>query len=76
MTKLDFKEAFSALPQPLTIVTAGDPNKPGKRGGMTAAWVSWISVNPPLLMVAMFAVNIVGKSLESAAYGVFGSVSG
>lgn len=91
MSKLNLKEAFSVLPQPLTIITAGDPNKPGKRGGMTAAWVSWVSVNPPLLMVAIvparftfhlikekreFAVNIVGKSLENAAYGVFGSMSG
>ncbi|MCS7105257.1 MAG: flavin reductase family protein [Thermofilaceae archaeon] len=89
--KVDPFEALDLLPQPLVIVTAGEPDKPGARGGMTAAWVSRVSWDPPMLVVAMtparytlqlikekgcFAVNVVGKSLEKEAYGVFGSVSG
>lgn len=89
--ELDPFEALDYLPQPLVIVTAGDPDKPGRRGGMTAAWVTRVSWDPPLLGVAMaparytlqlirergeFVVNIVGRSLEKEAYGVFGSVSG
>lgn len=91
MSSLDPAEALDYLPQPLVIVTAGDPDKPGQRGGMTAAWVSRVSWDPPLLMVAMsparytlelikergeFVANIVGRSLEKEAYGVFGSTSG
>ncbi len=79
------------LPQPLTIVTAGDCGDSGHRGGMTAAWVSRVSWDPPLLIVSIvpsrytlalikeygeFVVNVVGRRLENAAYGVFGTRSG
>lgn len=91
MNRIDPGEAIDHLPQPLVIVTAGDPEKPMKRGGMTAAWVSRVSWDPPLVMVAMapsrftlelikefgaFVINIVGKSLERQAYGIFGSTTG
>jgi len=84
-------EALDYVPHPLVIVTAGDPDKPGRRGGMTAAWVSRVSWDPPLVTVAIaperftlelvrergeFAINVVGPSLREAAFGVFGSVSG
>jgi len=84
-------EALDYVPHPLVIVTAGDPDKPGRRGGMTAAWVSRVSWDPPLVAVAVaperftlelirergeFVVNVVGPSLREAAFGVFGSVSG
>lgn len=89
--RLDPDSALNHLPQPLVIVTAGDFEKPGRRGGMTAAWVSRVSMSPPLIMVSIapsrytlelvrenreFAVNIVGEKLEKAAYGVFGSKTG
>lgn len=84
-------DALLYLPQPLTIVTAGDYENNNRRGGMTAAWVSRVSWNPPLLIVSIvpsrytfelikeygeFVVNVIGKKLENAAYGVFGSKSG
>lgn len=89
--KLDPDSALNHLPQPLVIVTAGDFEKPSRRGGMTAAWVSRVSMSPPLIMVSIapsrytlelikengeFVVNIVGGKLEKAAYGVFGSKTG
>ncbi|MEM3659804.1 MAG: flavin reductase family protein [Thermoproteota archaeon] len=89
--RLDPDSALNHLPQPLVIVTAGDFEKPSRRGGMTAAWVSRVSMSPPLIMVSIapsrytlellrengeFAVNIVGGRLEKAAYGVFGSKTG
>jgi len=58
---------------------------------MTAAWVSRVSMSPPLIMVSIapsrytlelirrngeFAVNIVGETLEKTAYGIFGSRTG
>jgi flavin reductase (DIM6/NTAB) family NADH-FMN oxidoreductase RutF len=84
-------EALDYMPHPLIIVTAGDPDKPGRRGGMTAAWACRVSWDPPLVAVAIaperftlelirekgeFAINVVGPSLRDAAFGVFGSVSG
>jgi len=84
-------DALDFLPHPLVIVTAGDPDNPKRRGGMTAAWCSRVSWSPPLIMVSIapsrytleliqetkeFAVNVVGESLEKAAYGVFGTMSG
>ncbi|MEM2945749.1 MAG: flavin reductase family protein [Thermoproteota archaeon] len=84
-------DALLYLPQPLVIVTAGDYEDASRRGGMTAAWVSRVSWSPPLLIVSIvpsrhtlelikeygeFVVNVVGKTLENAAYGVFGTKSG
>jgi flavin reductase (DIM6/NTAB) family NADH-FMN oxidoreductase RutF len=89
--EIDAFTALDLLPQPLAIVTAGDPEKPGKRGGMTVAWVSRVSWNPPLIAISVaptrhtyqlikefkaFAVHAVSKSLERAALEVFGSLSG
>lgn len=91
MRELDPITAIDLVPHPLVIVTAGDPEKPGKRGGMTAAWVSRVSWNPPLIAVAIaptrytyqlikefkaFAIHVVSRSLEKAAMEVFGSLSG
>ncbi|MEM0371151.1 MAG: flavin reductase family protein [Ignisphaera sp.] len=91
MIKLDPLEALDLIPHPLTIVTAGDPEKPGKRGGMTAAWVSRVSWNPPLIAVSMtrsrytyqlikeykaFVVHVVSKRFEKMALEIFGSLSG
>lgn len=84
-------ELLEEVPHPLAIVTAGKHDEPGRRGGMTAAWLSRVSYEPPLLAVSVaptrhtyalvrefgaFAVNIVSRSLVEAAMGVFGSVSG
>ena len=91
VNKVDPMDALDYMPHPLVIVTAGDPDKPGRRGGMTAAWVSRVSWDPPLVAVATapkrftlelvkergeFVINVVGPSLKEAAFGVFGSVSG
>jgi flavin reductase (DIM6/NTAB) family NADH-FMN oxidoreductase RutF len=58
---------------------------------MTAAWVTRVSWDPPLIAVSIapsrytfelikeskeFAINIVGEKLEKVAYGIFGSKSG
>jgi len=90
-THLEPMEALDYLPSPLVIVTAGDPEDPKHRGGMTAAWVTRVSWSPPLVAVSIapsrytleliketkeFAINIVGEKLERAAYGIFGSKSG
>ncbi|MEM1702377.1 MAG: hypothetical protein QXU22_01735 [Desulfurococcaceae archaeon] len=44
MKEINPFQALDKIPYLLVIITAGDPEKPGKRGGMTAAWftrVSW-----------------------------------
>jgi len=89
--KINPMNALNYLPQPLTIITAGDYGNRSRRGGMTAAWVSRVSWDPPLLMVSIapsrhtltlireygeFVVNVIGKTLEKAAYEVFGFKSG
>lgn len=91
MKELDPFTALDLVPQPLAIITAGDPDKPGRRGGMTAAWVSRVSWDPPLIAVAIapsrhtyelirefkaFAVHIVSRRLEDIAIEIFGSLSG
>jgi len=91
MKDLDIFEALDLIPYPLAIVTAGDPKIVGKRGGMTVAWLTRVSWNPPLIGIAIgttrftyelireykaFAIHIVSKKLENLAYGVFGSRSG
>jgi flavin reductase (DIM6/NTAB) family NADH-FMN oxidoreductase RutF len=91
LEELDVLTALDLLPHPLAIVTAGDPDRPGRRGGMAAAWVSRVSWEPPLAAVALapsrytyqlirefkaFAVHTVSKSLEKVAMDVFGSLSG
>ncbi|MEM0352757.1 MAG: flavin reductase family protein [Sulfolobales archaeon] len=91
MEELDPFEVLDLVPHPLAIVTAGDPDTPGKRGGMTAAWVTRVSWDPPLIAVAMtkerytyslikefkaFAVHVVSKKFEKVALEIFGSMSG
>jgi len=41
LEELDTLTALDLLPHPPTTVTAGDPEKPGRRGGVMVAWVSW-----------------------------------
>ncbi|MEM0453846.1 MAG: flavin reductase family protein [Sulfolobales archaeon] len=79
------------MPHPLAIILAGDPGQPGKRGGMTAAWLSRISFNPPLIVVSLsperhtyelikryhyFTINLVSTALEDIALNVFGVYCG
>lgn len=79
------------IPHPLAIITVGDPEDPKRRNGMTAAWISRVSWNPPLVMVSIapsrhtlqlikefgeFAVNIVSERLADAASNIFGYLSG
>jgi len=89
--EIDLFKALDAVPHPLVIVTAGDPENSSKRGGMTAAWFSRVSWNPPLVAVLMassrytyqlikeykaFAINVVAKKHEKIAIEIFGTLSG
>ncbi|MEM3980222.1 MAG: flavin reductase family protein [Ignisphaera sp.] len=91
MKEIDLFKALDLVPQPLIIVTAGDPETPGKRGGMTVAWYSRVSWNPPLIAISIapsrytyqlikeykaFAVNVVSKKHEKIALEIFGTLSG
>lgn len=91
ISELDPFESLDSIPHPLAIITAGDVEKPGKRGGMTAAWISRVSWDPPLVAIAMtktrytyqlikefkaFVINIVSKKFEKMALEIFGSLSG
>lgn len=91
MELLSPEEALSAVPHPLTVITAGRYDDPSNRGGMTAAWLSRVSWEPALLAVSVapqrhtlklirefneFAVNLVSRRLLKAALTVFGSLSG
>lgn len=90
MKEIGVLESMEYLPHPLVIVTAGNPTDPKNRGGMTAAWVSRVSWNPPLIAVAIapsrhtyklikefkeFAVHTISKNLEEIAMRIFGSMS-
>lgn len=91
MKSIDVFSALDLVPQPLLIVTAGDPSNPRRRGGMTVAWASRVSWNPPLFAISIgsskytyqlikeygaFAVHTVSRKLVDAAMNVFGSLSG
>ncbi|MCS7099164.1 MAG: flavin reductase family protein [Sulfolobales archaeon] len=91
MRYLNPSDALELVPQPLAIVTAGDPDRPWERGGMAAAWVSRVSWTPPLVAVAMarerytyrlvrkyggFVVHVVSRRFLKMALEVFGSLSG
>ncbi len=91
MKVLDPVTGLDYLPQPIAIITVGDPEKPGKRNAMTAAWVSRVSWNPPLVAVSIapsrytfelvkefgeFAINLVSRNLLDLALAIFGAVSG
>jgi len=86
----DVFEALGFLPHPLTIVCSGDVEA-GRINGMTAAWVSRVSWDPPMIAVAIaperytlelikefreFTVNVVSPRLVKAAMEVFGMLSG
>lgn len=91
MKNLDPIYALNEIPHPIVIITTGDYEVKGKYNGMTAAWISRVSWNPPLVMVSIspkrytfellkecgeFAINIVPEKLVKSALEVFGSLSG
>lgn len=91
MKEINPFEALEKIPYPLTVVTAGDPERPGKRGGMAVAWLTRVSWSPPLVALSVapgrytyqlikeykaFAVHVVSKSMEKLAIDVFGGMSG
>ncbi len=86
-----YLELIEEIPHPLALVLAGDPERPRKRGGMTAAWISRVSWNPPMITVSIaperytyelikefkaFTINLVSKELNDLAMNVFGVLSG
>ncbi len=90
MEELDVIEAAREIPHPVTIVTVGDIDS-GVVNGMTAAWVSRVSRDPPLVMVSIsperftweliqryreFVLNIISTDVVRDAVDVFGSLSG
>ncbi|MBI5000351.1 MAG: flavin reductase [Euryarchaeota archaeon] len=79
--------ALSNLPMPVTVITV---KKGSAINGMAAAWVSQVSIKPPMLMAAispkrytwemmdgveLFAVCVLGEGQKQVGK-VFGSVSG
>jgi len=88
MRELPTNEALASLPLPLVIVTTEGVD--GRKAGMTAAWVTQVSWQPPYVGVAIynkwttlkvllergeFAINYVSPALVKAALEVFGSLS-
>lgn len=88
MRELSINEALALLPLPLVIVTTEGID--GRRAGMTAAWVTQVSWQPPYIGVAIynkwttlkvllergeFAINYVSPTLARVALEVFGSLS-
>lgn len=88
---IDLLSVLGLIPHPLVIVTAGDPDKPGERGGMVAAWLTRVSWDPPLLAVSIsqkrftyqlikkykgFAIHPVASGMGEKVVDVFGSLSG
>ncbi|MCC6022365.1 MAG: flavin reductase family protein [Desulfurococcaceae archaeon] len=86
-----YLELIEEIPHPLVLVLAGDPEKPRRRGGMTAAWVSRVSWDPPIIAVSIaperytyelikefkvFTINSVSKEFRDLAMNVFGVLSG
>ena len=80
-------QALTNLPMPVTVITV---KKGGAINGMAAAWISQVSINPPMLMVAispkrhtwemmngvdLFGVCVLGED-QMEAGKVFGTVSG
>jgi len=86
-----YLELIEETPHPLALVLVGDPEKPGRRGGMTAAWISRVSWDPPMISVSIaperhtyklikefkvFTINLVPKEFRDLAMNVFGMLSG
>ena len=62
---LDPKKALSFLSHPVTIITAND----GKlKNGMTAAWTTQISIDPPILCTSISPLRYTWKMLENVEY--------
>ena len=62
---LDRKKALSFISHPIAIITAND----GKlKNGMTAAWVTQISIDPPILCVSISPNRYTWKMLENTEY--------
>jgi len=91
MENLDPVYALNEIPHPTVIVTVGNYGENGRYNGMTAAWISRVSWDPPMVMVSIspkrytwklikeyreFAVNIVSEKLKEAAIEIFGKLSG
>lgn len=91
MNAIDPLQALNLIPHPLVLVLAGDPARRGERGGMTAAWCTRASWDPPLLAISIsprrftyqlvrrykgFVIRPVTEDLLEVAMEVFGSMSG
>ncbi len=87
MRFISVNEALNLIPHPLIIITVGDDVN---RAGMTAAWFSRVSWDPPLVAVSIaptrytfelirrfkeFAIHVVSKDLVDKAVNVFGTLS-
>jgi len=88
---IDPLQALNFIPHPLVLVLAGDPARRGERGGMSAAWCTRASWDPPLLAVSIsprrftyqlvrrykgFVIHPVTEDLLKVAMEVFGSMGG
>ncbi len=84
---MDVNEALSHISHPIVVVTA---RRGEETNGMTAAWASQISIEPPIMCVSIsperytwemlegagyFGVSILGQGQERIAE-IFGTVSG
>jgi len=91
MSEINPIEGLDLLPQPIVIITVGDAEDPKKRNAMTAAWITRVSWDPPLVAVSIapsrytyellkeykeFAINIVSRRILNIALSVFGALSG
>ncbi len=85
--EMDAGDAPKKMPLPVVVVSAGD----GKRmNGMTAAWITQVSAEPPMIMVAirksrytweimkdteLFGISVLGAGQKKIAE-IFGTMSG
>ena len=63
--ELNPKRALSFLSHPVTIITVNDGNK---MNGMTAAWTTQISIDPPILCTSVSPKRFTWSILEDAEY--------
>jgi flavin reductase (DIM6/NTAB) family NADH-FMN oxidoreductase RutF len=79
MSKNDFSDVLAKIPYGVSVVTLG---RGGVENGLTIAWLSQVSFNPPMLMVAVdrlhysidllrstknFCVNLLGEDQAALA---------
>lgn len=91
MERIEPIESLRYIPHPLVVVTAGLYDDPRQRSAMTAAWVTRVSWDPPLVAVSFgftrftlelvrrfheFAINVVDERLLKPALELFGKLSG